>query len=201
MVPFIIGGAVVATIVGGVIAYLASDDEPKIKILLLGRTGAGKSTLSKILAGEGFLPNIVATTSGITLEVKTDICGVHYKIVDMSGVEENAKLREEARKELENLPEDERKRSIFLYVFDAEDFVRHKDRREDILLKAEACFDQAMDYKTRMKCIGTRRDKIFGTEIDSVVRRIRKAVNVDTEIFDMTINPVEQIKEFISREV
>nr|WP_314380004.1 GTPase domain-containing protein [uncultured Campylobacter sp.] len=201
MVPFVIGGVAAAAL----LIALFSDDESKkttyAKILLLGRTGAGKSTLSKILAGKGFLPDIVATTSGITLKEETDICGVHCKVIDISGAKENAKFGEKVRKKLENLPEDERKKSIFIYVFDAEDFVRHKDRREDILLKVEAYFGQVMDYKIRMKCIGTRRDKISGAERDSVVARIRKAVNVDTEIFDMTTNPVEQIKEFISREV
>lgn len=193
MVPVVIGIGVAAALL-----IVLFSNEPKI--LLLGRTGAGKSTLSKILAGEGFLSDIVATTSGITLEAETDICGVHYKIIDLSGAEENAKFREKVRKKFKNLKDDERKRFIFLYVFDAEDFVDREDRREEILLQARTHFDEAMEYRIIMKCLGTRRDKISGAERDSVVARIRKAVNVDTEIFDMTINPVEQIKEFISRE-
>jgi len=193
MVPVVIGIGVAAALL-----IVLFSNEPKI--LLLGRTGAGKSTLSKILAGEGFLSDIVATTSGITLEAETDICGVHYKIIDLSGAEENVKFREKARKKFKNLKDDERKRFIFLYVFDAEDFVDREDRREEILLQARTHFDEAMEYRIIMKCLGTRRDKISGAERDSVVARIRKAVNVDTEIFDMTINPVEQIKEFISRE-
>ena len=205
MVPFIIGGAVVATIVGGVIAYLASDDEPKKKkhatIVLLGMEGAGKSTLSHILEGKGYQSgNEYTTPSGRTFEIKVDICGIEYEILDSSGVKENAGSREEARKKLANLIEEIRKKSIFIYVFDAEDFVNREDRREEILLQARTYFDEAMEYRIIMKCLGTRRDKISGAERDSVVARIRKAVNVDTEIFDMTINPVEQIKEFISRE-
>lgn len=194
MVPVVIGIGVTAALL-----IVLFSNEPKI--LLLGRTGAGKSTLSKILAGEGFLSDIVATTSGITLEAETDICGVYYKIIDLSGAEENAKFREKARKKFKNLKDDERKRFIFLYVFDAEDFIDQKGHREKVILQVKTYFDQAMEDGITIKCIGTRRDKISGAERDSVVARIRKAVNVDTEIFDMTTNPVEQIKEFISREV
>lgn len=128
---------------GGEAAEEELERKPSLRLAMLGRPNAGKSSLINALAGEDrMIVSDVAGTTRDSVDVRFEITGRLYEFVDTAGVRRRSKITDEVEKfSVSSALKSTSKADVTLLVLDAAEGVSQQDKRlMDLLAERKTPF-------------------------------------------------------------
>lgn len=209
--PFILGGiALLGAIWGGKKIYDHFDEKAEAErqeqerrnkfnfvgyervIWLQGKALAGKDTMLHIIQGDGFKKSY-PTTHGVNENYEAQIANEKWKLINTGGSSANNGEKEQWRNErLKTLPQEAKKKVLWLYVFDMQDY--DKDH-------IKANHSTSKDYVIpTFIAVGTHLDKLQAAGLDSKIEQIQselQELGIHYFSYDLSKNPREEIIQMI----
>lgn len=209
--PFILGGiALLGAIWGGKKIYDHLDEKAEAErqeqerrnkfnfvgyervIWLQGKALAGKDTILHIIQGDGFKKSY-PTTHGVNENYEAQIANEKWKLINTGGSSANNGEKEQWRNErLKPLPQEAKKKVLWLYVFDMQDY--DKDH-------IKANHSTSKDYVIpTFIAVGTHLDKLQAAGLDSKIEQIQselQELGIHYFSYDLSKNPREEIIQMI----
>lgn len=209
--PFILGGiALLGAIWGGKKIYDHLDEKAEAErqeqerrnkfnfvgyervIWLQGKALAGKDTILHIIQGDGFKESY-PTTHGVNENYEAQIANEKWKLINTGGSSANNGEKEQWRNErLKTLPQEAKKKVLWLYVFDMQDY--DKDH-------IKANHSTSKDYVIpTFIAVGTHLDKLQAAGLDSKIEQIQselQELGIHFFSYDLSKNPREEIIQMI----
>lgn len=209
--PFILGGiALLGAIWGGKKIYDHLDEKAEAErqeqerrnkfnfvgyervIWLQGKALAGKDTILHIIQGDGFKKSY-PTTHGVNENYEAQIANEKWKLINTGGSSANNGEKEQWRNErLKTLPQEAKKKVLWLYVFDMQDY--DKDH-------IKANHSTSKDYVIpTFIAVGTHLDKLQVARLDSKIKQIQselQELGIHYFSYDLSKNPREEIIQMI----
>lgn len=209
--PFILGGiALLGAIWGGKKIYDHLDEKAEAErqeqarrnkfnfvgyervIWLQGKALAGKDTILHIIQGDGFKESY-PTTHGVNENYEAQIANEKWKLINTGGSSANNGEKEQWRNErLKTLPQEAKKKVLWLYVFDMQDY--DKDH-------IKANHSTSKDYVIpSFIAVGTHLDKLQAAGLDSKIEQIQselQELGIYYYPYDLSKNPKEEIIQMI----
>lgn len=209
--PFILGGiALLGAIWGGKKIYDHLDEKAEAErqeqarrnkfnfvgyervIWLQGKALAGKDTILHIIQGDGFKKSY-PTTHGVNENYEAQIANEKWKLINTGGSSANNGEKEQWRNErLKTLPQEAKKKVLWLYVFDMQDY--DKDH-------IKANHSTSKDYVIpSFIAVGTHLDKLQAAGLDSKIEQIQselQELGIYYFSYDLSKNPREEIIQMI----
>lgn len=209
--PFILGGiALLGAIWGGKKIYDHLDEKTEAErqeqerrnkfnfvgyervIWLQGKALAGKDTILHIIQGDGFKKSY-PTTHGVNENYEAQIANEKWKLINTGGSSASNGEKEQWRNErLKTLPQEAKKKVLWLYVFDMQDY--DKDH-------IKANHSTSKDYVIpSFIAVGTHLDKLQAAGLDSKIEQIQselQELGIHYFSYDLSKNPREEIIQMI----
>lgn len=161
-------------------------------IWLQGKALAGKDTILHIIQEDGFKKSY-PTTHGVNENYEAQIANEKWKLINTSGSSANNGEKEQWRNErLKTLPQEAKKKVLWLYVFDMQDY--DKDH-------IKANHSTSKDYVIpTFIAVGTHLDKLQAAGLDSKIEQIQselQELGIHYSPYDLSKNPREEIIQMI----
>ena len=123
--------------------FLPSDREPLLKLAIVGRPNAGKSSLVNALTREErAIVSPLAGTTRDSLDIQCKIHGKKYQLIDTAGIRRQAKVHDEVEAfSVQRAIQSIERADLCLLIVDCEDGVKMQDRKiaQLILEKHKPC--------------------------------------------------------------
>lgn len=145
-------------------------DKPVLRLAMLGRPNAGKSSLINALAGEERL--IVSDVSGTTrdsVDVRFERDGQVYEFVDTAGIRRKAKITDEIEKfSVNSSLKTTTKADVTLLVLDAAEGISQQDKR---------LMDLLATRKTPFMILVNKSDLVASNKLGQVRKSVRESLS------------------------